>query len=304
MSDDPAGADAFRAYLTRSGLAPATVGAYVRFVAELRARLPDVEAATRADVVAYLAHLRARGLGHGTRAGRLSALKAYYDHLTRAGVRDDHPCRSLTLRAPPRPEHVDHARLYTRGQLAALLADVRAAGDPVRLALAGLLCHQALAPAEACVIAAADVDLDAGTLRAPGTRSIDARVLPLRAAQALALADYLRDVRPRLIAGGVRGAWRPAAGRDPPTALLLSEWGRPLLRQRLPSLLNAGRPREAWVTPLRVRQSVLAHLLSAGYDVSVVQAFAGHRFPSSTEHYRTGDLADLAAVVTRLHPRR
>ena len=85
---------------------------------------------------------------------------------------------------------------------------------------------------------------------------------------------------------------------------LLSEWGRPLLRQRLPSLLNAGRPREAWVTPLRVRQSVLAHLLSAGYDVSVVQAFAGHRFPSSTEHYRTGDLADLAAVVTRLHPRR
>ena len=304
MSDD-----AFRDYLNRTGLAPATTATYLRFVAELRARLPDIAAATRADVVAYLADLRARGLGHGTRAGRLAALKAYYDHLVRAGVRDDHPCRTLTLRAPPRPEHVDHARLYTRGQLAALLADVRAAGDPspaaaVRLALAGLLCHQALAPAECCVIAAADVDLDAGTVRAPGTRSIDARTLPLRAAQALHLADYLRDVRPQILAGGVRGAWRPAAGRDPPAALLLSEWGRPLLRQKLPALLNAGRPREAWVTPLRVRQSVLAHLLTAGYDVSVVQAFAGHRFPSSTEHYRADGLADLAAVVTRLHPRQ
>ena len=304
MTDDHAGADAFRDHLARSGLAHATAAAYCRYLAEFRTRLPGVASATRADVVAYLADLRARGLAHGTRAGRLAALKAYYDHLTRSGVRDDHPCRTLTLKAPPRPEHVDHARLYTRGQLAALLADVRAAGDPVRLALAGLLCHQALAPAECCAIAAADVDLDAGTVRAPGTRSIDARTLPLRAAQALALADYLRDVRPRLIAGGVRGNWRPAAGRDPPTALLLSEWGRPLLRQRLPALLNAGRPREAWVTPLRVRQSVLAHLLSAGYDVSVVQAFAGHRFPSSTEHYRADGLADLAAVVTRLHPRQ
>ncbi|HPZ86608.1 MAG TPA: tyrosine-type recombinase/integrase, partial [Flavihumibacter sp.] len=62
--------------------------------------------------------------------------------------------------------------------------------------------------------------------------------------------------------------------------------------------LYPGRP----VTAQTIRQSVLANLLKQGHDLSVVQVFAGHRYPGSTERYRQDDVATLAAAVSKYHP--
>ncbi|MBC6491378.1 hypothetical protein BC349_10065 [Flavihumibacter stibioxidans] len=56
------------------------------------------------------------------------------------------------------------------------------------------------------------------------------------------------------------------------------------------------------VSAQSIRQSVVTNLLKAGHDVSVVQGFAGHRYPGSTVRYRPGEVATLAAAVNKYHP--
>ena len=72
----------------------------------------------------------------------------------------------------------------------------------------------------------------------------------------------------------------------------------------LHKLVKAGLEPAAWLSPLRIRQSVIAQLLDAGHDVRVVQAFAGHATATATEQYRRTGLEGLAAAVRELHPRR
>jgi integrase/recombinase XerD len=51
-----------------------------------------------------------------------------------------------------------------------------------------------------------------------------------------------------------------------------------------------------------IRQSVIANLLKEGKDLRVVQVFAGHKNPSSTEKYRQTGLEELKAAVLKHHP--
>jgi len=51
-----------------------------------------------------------------------------------------------------------------------------------------------------------------------------------------------------------------------------------------------------------IRQSVIANLLKQGHDLSLVQAFAGHKYPSSTERYKQNEVETLREAVQRHHP--
>ena len=65
------------------------------------------------------------------------------------------------------------------------------------------------------------------------------------------------------------------------------------LRYRLP-----GRRLTATV----IRQSVIALKLKEGKGLRQVQAFAGHKWVSTTEAYRENNLAELQLAVARCHP--
>ena len=51
-----------------------------------------------------------------------------------------------------------------------------------------------------------------------------------------------------------------------------------------------------------IRQSVIAELLKQGHDISVVQGFAGHKYPSATERYRQSEIETLKGAVQKYHP--
>jgi integrase/recombinase XerD len=51
-----------------------------------------------------------------------------------------------------------------------------------------------------------------------------------------------------------------------------------------------------------IRQSVITNLLKQGHDLSLVQAFAGHKYPSTTERYKQSEIETLQAAVNRYHP--
>ena len=51
-----------------------------------------------------------------------------------------------------------------------------------------------------------------------------------------------------------------------------------------------------------IRQSVLTNLLKEGKDLRLVQAFAGHKYPSTTEKYKQTHIEHLKQQVLTYHP--
>jgi len=53
-----------------------------------------------------------------------------------------------------------------------------------------------------------------------------------------------------------------------------------------------------------IRQSVIANLLKQGHDLRIVQAFSGHKYPSTTERYKQNDVVALQQQINVFHPMR
>ena len=53
-----------------------------------------------------------------------------------------------------------------------------------------------------------------------------------------------------------------------------------------------------------IRQSVITNLLKAGNDLRIVQVFAGHKYPDTTEKYKQTDTEALKTAIQNYHPIR
>jgi integrase/recombinase XerD len=119
------------------------------------------------------------------------------------------------------------------------------------------------------------------------------RELFLKPNQVLLFYGYIRETRPRLLNGGASDQ------------LLISHRGQPMPAEDITKHVKrsfAGLYPSRTVNAQTIRQSVIAHLLKQGHDLSVVQAFAGHKNPSTTERYRQSGIATLKAAVDKYHP--
>ena len=260
------------------------------------------EAAARearyADVLRYVAELRGRGLHPRTLRLELAGVSAYYAWLCEIGVRVDHPCRTMRL-ADAYDRRVRTDELYTPDEVERWARTYRAAKacDQRRgEVIVGLLVNQALTAGDVARLRLGDVDLDAGTVHVAAGGKTAARTLALKASQVMMLWRYVTEDRGRYVvmatARGLRDDW-----------LLFDTRGGQLVGGQLHRLVNVGRAEADRLRPQRVRQSVIAHLVVAGHDLRVVQAFAGHRSSTATAEYRRSDAEALAEAVARLHPR-
>jgi integrase/recombinase XerD len=156
-----------------------------------------------------------------------------------------------------------------------------------------LLVYQALCPSEIEALRISDINLDTGTLQIRQTAKTNGRDLTLKPNQILLFYEYIRDVRPQLLQGGTA------------EALLVSQRGQPMSAEDITKHVKrsgAGLYPGRVVNAQTIRQSVIAHLLKEGHPLSVVQAFAGHKYPSSTERYRQNEVETLQAAIDKYHP--
>ncbi len=125
------------------------------------------------------------------------------------------------------------------------------------------------------------------------------RLVPMGIPASDALADYLRDCRPKLL-----NAQRAAERRDK-GCVFLSKNGRPLTRARLQVIVrhHAAQAGLGHVHPHMLRHSFATHLLAGGADLRVVQELLGHADIATTEIYTHVDRSQLKAMHTRCHPR-
>jgi integrase/recombinase XerC len=275
---------------------PLTLAAYRRdvagflgFLAVHRGGEDPGGTVTTAELRAWLAALRGRGLAARSVARALSAVRSFARWRAEtegADIAAFEAARAPRLRPRlPRPVAAEaaHALLDLAGEAAEPWI---AARDRALLALlwgSGLRISEALGLAHGAFPFSGSV-----RVRGKGGRC---RTVPVVPVAGEAVGAYLALC-----------PW-PASPEEP---LFIGMRGGPLsprIAQRLMEALRARLGLPATATPHALRHSFASHLLAAGGDLRTIQSLLGHASLATTQVYTAVDEARLMEVYERAHPR-
>ena len=283
------------------GRAPSTLAAYRRdlraYATWLAARGLAVRDVTEPDLVAWIAELRSSGLAASTVARRVVAARSLHRFLAVEGEVAADPAAEIT--PPPVPAGLPKA--LAEDEVSALLDavvgdDAVARRDRVILEV---LYGTGLRISELVALSLADVDLEAGLLRAFGKGSKE-RVVPLGRHARTALVAWLSPGGREVL---VPERW---ARRGDAEALLLNQRGGRLSRQGAWGVVRAYGDRVGLggrLTPHVLRHSCATHMLDHGADIRAVQELLGHASISTTQVYTKVSAERLRVVYDQAHPR-
>jgi integrase/recombinase XerD len=295
-----ADADAINAFLdalwAEEGVARQTLDSYRRDL-EGYARWRDgrdggLGGADRAALFDYLAWRTRHGYTPRSNARLLSALRAFFAHRLRRGMRDDDP--TALLDPPKLPRSLPKA--LAESEIDALLSAPDAT-TPLGLrdrAMLELMYACGLRVSELVGLPATAVNLRQGVLRVTGKGSKE-RLVPLGEEAQHWLQRYLADARPHL------------AGRRAPSSLFLDARGEAPSRQAFWTLVKryaavAGIA-PAKISPHGLRHSFATHLLNRGADLRALQMLLGHSSLSTTQIYTLVAREQLKRLHAKHHPR-
>ncbi|HYC29516.1 MAG TPA: tyrosine-type recombinase/integrase [Chitinophagaceae bacterium] len=273
---------------------PQTAKAYGREIEIYISNYPDASKAVHKDITTYIGALRNRYSKAATLRRIVSSIKVYYDYLCSEGTRSDNPAKAIRLR-DKRTRDVQLQDLFTTEELEALVnRNERYANlDQRNKVLISLLIYQALTPQEMESFELTNIYLQTGSIYIKSTSKTAGRTLQLKPNQILLFHQYITEVRPKLLQG------------NPSNALLIGMRGEAMtaedITKHIKRSFKALYPNRK-VNAQTIRQSVIANLLKQGHDVSVVQSFAGHKYPSATERYKQSEVETLKAAVNKYHP--
>lgn len=235
------------------------------------------------------------GVARSTLARRAATARAF----TAWALREEHiPADpALRLKAPKR-EHSLPGVLHSQ-QLARLLAKLEEAageGQPLPLrdrAIVELLYATGVRVGELTGLDVDDLDTDRRTLRVIGKGNKE-RTVPYGVPAALALDDWLRRGRPKLV--------RHSSG----SALFLGARGGRMDQRQVRSLVNAlfeALGDTSASGPHALRHSAATHLLDGGADLRAVQEILGHSSLATTQIYTHVSVDRLRKSYQQAHPR-
>jgi integrase/recombinase XerD len=271
-----------------------TATIYLQEIDRYRLSCPQAEVAVYKDILVYIGALRTRYSNASTLNRILCSIKAYYDYLCASGGRPDNPAISVLLK-DQRSRDIQLQDLFTMEELEVLLNRPERYPHLVsrNKVLMSLLIYQALYPVELEALRISDINLEAGRIRVSGTAKTNGRELSLKPSQILLFYTYVREMRPLLLKEGTSDRVLIGQRGEPMTAEDITKHVKRSFTERYP-----GRT----VNAQTIRQSVIARLLKQGHDLSIVQSFAGHKYPSTTERYRQSEIETLKAAIEKYHP--
>lgn len=268
--------------------------AYAAWLGERGSSIPEVD---EAMITAYQAHLFELGRAPSSVKRAMVSVRGLHRFLAdeQEGVAD--PTSAVDLPSVPRglPRALSEAEVLQ-------LLDSVTGDEPLdrrdRVILE-VLYGTGLRISELVGLSLADVDLDAGLIRAFGKGSRE-RIVPIGAPATRTLVAWLSD-------GGreqlVPDRW---ARREDMEALLLSVRGRRLSRQGAWLAVRGAGDRcglGSRLSPHVLRHSCATHMLDHGADIRTVQELLGHASISTTQVYTMVSTERLRSVYRRSHPR-
>lgn len=288
----------FTNYLIKK-YSPKSISNYIRITERFKAYMTGkAETASYKDILEYIGYLRQTKLSPRSIHNHLHVIKAYYNWLTETGQRAGHPCKHLNLKDRIN-KSIAIESLYSIATLENLLQAHQSKNKALQKrdeCVISLLIYQALTPQELSALETDNINLDKGTIYIKAGRSNRSRTLSLKNNQIMAFYQYINEDRPKLLSKN------KTASESDKNKLILSYTGKPLLSVNITDILNPRRQNKQKIAPLKIRQSVIAHLLKQEHNVRVVQVFAGHRKAASTEEYKQTGLEELRTAIQKYHP--
>jgi integrase/recombinase XerD len=260
---------------------------YLDYVTEEKAAV-----ATYQDIMQYVDYLRKQYQNPRTINRMLYGVKAWYQWLWQTGQRADHPCRYITLK-DAKTQDIQLQDLFTSSELEQLM-ERKERYESVRIrnqVAISLLIYQGLRLTEVEQLRIQDIDLEAGTIYTRGMAKTLPRTLKMKTHQVMLFYKYIHKIRPEIISENT-------------DHLILNIRGKAMKADNINYLIETFKHHfpDRNLNAKTIRQSVIANLLKEGKDLRVVQVFAGHKNPSSTEKYRQTGLEELKAAVLKHHP--
>lgn len=283
----------FEEYLEQEGLARSTVKSYMYVMDHFLVIHPQADEYKYRDILNHLEKETKDYKNSETKGRILGAIKRYYDYLIVIGKRQDHPCRTLFIRAN-RNRGVIHTDLFSSGELAMLMhrEERYAALKLKNQVLCSLLIYQGLATGEILRMKVQDVDLDKGTIYVRGSRKTTSRHLEIHPKQYRIFDRYIFDSRPELL-------------QCETDQLLIGKLGTPITVDDVTYIVSTFKPLfpDRNLNPKTIRQSVIANWLNEkGLPVEQVQLLAGHKWVSTTIRYKHEPPNEQRELINKFHP--
>jgi integrase/recombinase XerD len=249
-----------------------------------------------ADVTAFVSGLAIGRDGKppvapATLQRKIACLRSFYRHLRREQIIDHDP--TADLRPPRSPGRLP--KVLSRDEVNRLL-EQPTGSSPAALrdrALLETMYACGLRASESISLELADLDLEAGMLRARGKGSKE-RLVPVGRKAVETLGVYLTRGRPRLV--GVRDE----------SHVFVNLRGTGLSRQGLYKIVQSHARTaglEHRMSPHTLRHTFATHLLAGGCDLRSLQEMLGHADIGTTQIYTHLSSDRLRDVYFESHPR-
>ena len=246
----------------------------------------------RQVMLSYLLNLKERNYAATTVARKVAAAKSFFTFMKDEGKVPDNPTRDIPSpkigRSLPKPISISQVRRLL--EQPAGLSTPEAKRDRAMLEL---LYASGMRVSELVSLDLGDVDIQGGYVRCFG-KGHKERMIPIYPQAAVAVKEYVEQVRPKLV-------------RNPDEkALCLNLRGDRLTRQGFWQILkgyakSAGI--EVEITPHTLRHSFATHMLNGGADLRSVQELLGHANISTTQVYTHLTTEHIRRTYERSHPR-
>ena len=272
-----------------------TLSSYMRDIRQLADYLEtqtdtDIVSATDQDLEGYIQHLRENGKSVATVSRSIASIKNLYSYLGIHQIIKQSPATKLTTE-----KNVQKLPQILSSQEVNLLLEqpkcIDAKGYRDK-AMLELLYATGMRVTELIDLNVADINLPAAVVRCHGRNK--ERFIPIYPAAVKALDEYIRLVRPQML-----------ADPEDPT-LFVNIGGERMSRQGFWKIIKHYQKKaniDKDITPHTLRHSFAAHLLENGADLHSIQEMLGHADISSTQIYSQLVKKQLKDVYNKAHPR-
>ena len=272
-----------------------TISSYLRDITQFSEYLEsncdcDLRSADSTMVRDYMNWMQGRGKSAASVTRFLASVKSFYNYLISKGVLQSNPAKGISAAKVERK----YPEILTSKEVELFLEqpqciDAKGFRDHAMLEL---LYATGIRVSELISLNIGDLNLAAGLIRCESKGK--ERVIPLYQTAIKALQDYVRNIRPQLIADGSE------------EALFVNMNGERMSRQGFWKIIKhyqekAGIEKE--ITPHTLRHSFAVHLLENGADLRSIQEMLGHADISSTQIYTHVVKRQLKDVYRKAHPR-
>ena len=272
-----------------------TISSYLRDVNQFADYLRNYEDASLRDatgemVQSYMNWMMGRGKSAASVTRFLASVKSFYQFLVSQGDMTSNPAKGIAATKVERK----YPEILTSKEVELFLeqpqcVDAKGFRDHAMLEL---LYATGIRVSELISLDMEDLNLAASFIRCENRGK--ERIIPLYHTAVKALNDYVRNIRPQLIADSEE------------QALFVNMNGERMSRQGFWKIIKHYQEKagiEKDITPHTLRHSFAVHLLENGADLRSIQEMLGHADISSTQIYTHVVKRQLKDVYQKAHPR-